>query len=436
MNASRTVPIGLLSLCLAASAAQAQSRPSGTKAAAPRQIPAIEVEKLVAPIALYPDVLVAQILPAATFPTDVVMAARWLRTKPDMEKLLDQKWDPSVLSLCNYPDIIYKMDADLEWTNALGAAFLDHQQELMNAIQALRAKAHAAGVLQSNEQQTIVQEKANILIVPASPQTVYVPQYDPQVIYVEDDDDDEVSVGTAVTASAISFAAGMALGAWLDMDCDWGGCCVNYCQPGYWGGYARLYGPTAVAWGNSWAAAVGPRRAAYVGPHGAAYAGPRGAAARRNGHGAAWARPTPYGRPSYTGRYASYGQYSNYRRGGGAGNTYNLNRSNVNVDRGDRSYYQGGQRTNYQGGNRANYGGASGQQRQYSGEQKQYSGQRPQAQNRSSGYSQRSSRAFGSSGYGSQVNRSSSRGYSSRGYSGRSYSGGGRSMRGGGGRRR
>ncbi len=104
-----------------------------------------ELKDLLGPIALYPDVLLAQILPASTFPTEIVMAARWLRTKPDMSKLTDQPWDPSVLALCNYPSVIEMMDKDLDWTNALGAAFLSQQQDVMNTIQDLRREAQASG---------------------------------------------------------------------------------------------------------------------------------------------------------------------------------------------------------------------------------------------------------------------------------------------------
>jgi len=336
---------------MACTAAMAQTNaPPAPPAAGAGAIPATtkltiaEIERIVAPIALYPDVLLAQVLPASTFPMDVVLAARWLRSKPDMGKLLEKPWDPSVLSLCHYPDAVYKLDADLEWTNALGATFLDQQADLMSAIQSLRAKAKTAGSLQSTPQQVVVAEEESIRIVPADPQVVYVPQYNPQVIYVEDDDDDWV--GAAAVASAISFGAGMAMGAWLDTDCDWHGGVVHYCRPGYWGGYGPIHGHVGVAWGDDWAAAVGPRRAAISGENGGAYVGPRGAAVwGDNGHGAAWSRGGAVARPYNSGRYANYGAGVNragqvnratqVNRGMvGSNNQVNINHNNVNIDRG------------------------------------------------------------------------------------------------------
>ncbi len=129
-------------------AAQAASQPAAANQGT--GLPPEELEKILAPIALYPDVLLAQLLPAATFPLDIVQAARWLRSKADMSKLQDQPWNSSVLALCNYPDILYKMDEDLDWTNALGAAFLDQQKDVMETIQDLRRRAQASGALEEH----------------------------------------------------------------------------------------------------------------------------------------------------------------------------------------------------------------------------------------------------------------------------------------------
>jgi uncharacterized membrane protein YgcG len=322
-------------------------------------LPPDEILRLVAPIALYPDVLIAQILPAATFPTDVVMAARWLRTKPDLGQLEKKPWDASVQALCRYPEVLDKLDQDLDWTNALGAAFLAQGEDVMKAIQSARETAQARGVLQTNPQQTVVVEQEAIRIVPTQATVIYVPQYSPQIIYVEDDDD-HVSTGAAATAAAVSFGAGLALGAWLDMDCGWHGYSVHYCKPGYWGGYAHR---GAIAVGDDWVAGVGPRRAFAAGEDRGFYAGPRGAAVWGENGGAAWRRPPGAApRPAYTGRYAAYGNRNAYNRSGNfSNNQVNVNRNNVNIDRGDRTNIAGGSRTNVGGGDRTNLGRDAGQ---------------------------------------------------------------------------
>jgi hypothetical protein len=308
---------------------------SSPATAAPEQsagLPLEELETLLAPIALYPDVLLAQILPASTFPVDIVLAARWLRTNPDMSTLLEQKWDPSVLALCNYPEVIYMLDKDLDWTNAVGTAFLSQQPDVMNAIQELRRKAEVSGALRSTAQQAVVSDEGYIRIVPTQEDTVYVPQYDPQAVYAPE---------PAETETAISFGAGLPLGAWLNTDCDWPYGGVVWCQPGYWGGW-RYAG--AVHWNaGGWAA---------FGPHGAAVRGD-------HGRGAAWTRRTPYGTPAYTGRYASYGAQGNrnaqINRGPGvADNQVNVHRTAAIVDRGYGTDFQGGNLANTQGRDRTN----------------------------------------------------------------------------------
>ncbi len=341
-GAAIVVVLALPSIHPISAAAQAANGAS-TASGGGETLPPEEIARLVAPIALYPDVLIAQILPAATFPTDVVMAARWLQTKPDMAKLDEQSWDASVKALCRYPTVLQKLDADLEWTNALGAAFLDQGDDVMDAIQEARKTAQERGVLQTTKEQTIVVEQEVVRIVPTQPNVVYVPQYSPQVIYIDDDDDDDVSVAGAATAAAVSFGAGMALGAWLDMDCGWHGHGVYYCKPGYWGGYAHL---GAIAVGDDWVAGVGPRRAFAAGEDRGFYAGPRGAAVWGENGGAAWRRPAGVApRPVYSGRYAGYGNRTQVNRSGNfSNNQINYNRNNINIDRGDRTNIGGGSR--------------------------------------------------------------------------------------------
>jgi hypothetical protein len=144
-----------------------------------------QLEKLVARIALYPDDLVALILPASTNPLQIVQADRFLaKRKADATTPINDKWDDSVKSLVNYPEVIASMSADLDWTAALGEAVVADQGEVLQAVQAFRRKAQAVGNLKSDSKQTVVVEKEIITIVPADPQVIYVPQYDPNAVVV------------------------------------------------------------------------------------------------------------------------------------------------------------------------------------------------------------------------------------------------------------
>ena len=139
-----------------------------------------ELDKLVGPIALYPDDLVAIILPASTNPLQLVQADRFLdKRKADPKPPIDEKWDDAVKSLLNYPDIVKKMSADLDWTSALGEAVVADQGAVLDAVQSFRRKAQAAGNLKTDGKQVVVVEKEIITIVPADPQVIYVPQYNP-----------------------------------------------------------------------------------------------------------------------------------------------------------------------------------------------------------------------------------------------------------------
>jgi len=148
-----------------------------------------ELDQILAPIALYPDSLLAQILMAATYPLEVVQADRWVRSNrnlpPDaLNDALDrQNWDPSVKALVPFPNILTMMSERLDWTQQVGDAFLAQEADVMATIQDLRAKAYAAGNLRSTQQQTVSRQGAIIVIEPASPQVVYVPVYSPMVVY-------------------------------------------------------------------------------------------------------------------------------------------------------------------------------------------------------------------------------------------------------------
>ena len=162
-------------------------------AAQPAPFKKEEIEQLVAPIALYPDALVAQILMASTYPLEVVSAARWSKANPNVkDKALEdamqkQTWDPSVKSLAAFPSVLAMLNDKLDMTQKLGDAFLGQQKEVMAAIQGLRAKAEKAGNLKSGKEQKVTTEQEGgttvIKIEPADPQVVYVPTYNPTVVY-------------------------------------------------------------------------------------------------------------------------------------------------------------------------------------------------------------------------------------------------------------
>jgi hypothetical protein len=156
-----------------------------------------ELEQLVAPIALYPDSVLAQVLMASTYPLEIVEAARWSKEHKDVKadaltkEMEKQSWDLSVKTLTNFPDVLAMMNEKLDWTQKLGDAFLAQQKDVMDAVQRLRAKAKAEGNLKSTKEQTVKTEPApagsstttTIIIEPADPEVVYVPTYNPTVVY-------------------------------------------------------------------------------------------------------------------------------------------------------------------------------------------------------------------------------------------------------------
>jgi len=149
-----------------------------------------QLEQLVAPIALYPDALLAQILMAATYPLEIVEADRWIRGQPDLkgdaldEALKQKDWDPSVKSLTTLPDVLKQMSENLDWTQDLGDAFLAQKNDLMDTVQRMRGLAYDAGNLETTEQQTIEQQPDKIIVIQStSPEVIYVPTYSPTVVY-------------------------------------------------------------------------------------------------------------------------------------------------------------------------------------------------------------------------------------------------------------
>jgi Protein of unknown function (DUF3300) len=182
-----------------------------------------ELDQILAPIALHPDPLISQILMASTYPLEVALAERWTKQNSSLKgdaltKALEaQDWDPSVKSLVNFPQVLTMMSEKLDWTQRLGDAFLADQKKVLDTIQSLRAKAQASGNLKTTTEQTVIVEEKIIKIEPANPQVVYVPTYNPTVVY-----------GAwpypayppyayyppgYVASSAMWFGAGMAMGA-------------------------------------------------------------------------------------------------------------------------------------------------------------------------------------------------------------------------------
>lgn len=191
-----------------------------------------ELDQLLAPIALHPDPLISQILMASTYPLEVAIADRWVKQNPSLKgdaltsALENQDWDPSVKSLVNFPQVLAMMSEKLDWTQRLGDAFLADQKKVLDTIQSLRAKAKASGHLETTKEQTVIVEEKIIKIEPANPQVVYVPSYNPTVVY-----------GAwpypayppyyyyppgYIASSMMWFGAGMAIGAAWGYA--WGGC--------------------------------------------------------------------------------------------------------------------------------------------------------------------------------------------------------------------
>jgi hypothetical protein len=175
-----------------------------------------DLEQLTAPVALYPDAILAQVLVACSYPDDVISAAQWLNAGNDPQGIDDQDWDLSVKGVARYPSALNYMASHVDWMNDLGDAFVNQESDVMTSVQLLRAQANAAGNLVSNDQQQVVIDGDVVEIIPADPQVIYVPQYDPQVVYVER----RRFVGER-WEPLVSFGVGIRVGDWLRHDCDW-----------------------------------------------------------------------------------------------------------------------------------------------------------------------------------------------------------------------
>jgi len=229
-------------------------------------VPDSDLDALVAPIALYPDALVAQILGAATYPDQVEAADTFIKANYNLsgdalvQAASDKEWDPSVMALMQFPSVLDKLAKNLGWTSALGDVSANQQADVMAAIQRMRAKAFAAGNLKSGEQIKVVKESPDIIVIqPANPQIVYVPTYNPTVVYGTTVTTPGYSAGDVAAVAILSFGVGIAVGAMINSSsCGWGyyGWRMNwtgrvvYCgsgpyygNPYWWGGYYPGYRP-------------------------------------------------------------------------------------------------------------------------------------------------------------------------------------------------
>src|ERR1700756_4253872 len=209
------------------------------------KIPPDQLDSLVAPIALYPDPMLAQTLAASTYPLELIQLQQWLAKNPGLkdkelaDAVMKQPWDPSVQAMAALPDLVKRLADDIQWTTDLGNAFLAQQSDVMEAVQRMRKKAQGTGNLKSTEQQKVeikvVESKEVIVIEQANPEVVYVPSYNPVVVYGP-----PVypyyplyypGWGYYATGMAISFGIGVMMGAFWSggwgWGCGWGGNNVN-----------------------------------------------------------------------------------------------------------------------------------------------------------------------------------------------------------------
>jgi uncharacterized membrane protein YgcG len=389
-------------LVLATAPAQAQDAP-------PANLNASQIDALTSPIALYPDALVAQVLAASTYPNEITEAAQWLQANSNLQgqALMDavnqQQWDPSVQALTQFPSVLDNMANNLSWTSALGSAYYNQPQDVMNSVQRLRAQAQAAGNLKSNSQITVVQQAPQTIVIqPTNPQVVYVPTYNPTVVYGTPYSPPGYSTGAMVATGLISFGLGVAVGAAINNSCcGWG-----------WN-----------SWGMGWhGGTVVYNRNVYVSRSNIYAGGNR----YYNGN---WARPTPYN-PNYNrNNYYNNNRVNNVNHNNVTQNNVtinnvnnnNVNRNNVNNNNVNRNNVNNNRVNNNVNNNNINRPNNGNQQN------------RPQntANNGSRGYGENKSPgtktgAFSGYGAGGNARTESSRGRESFGGGGGNHGGGGR----------
>lgn len=189
-----------------------------------------ELDELLSRIALYPDPLLAQIIPASTFVEQLQEAQGTLNGSADEARIDDQNWDVSVKSVAHYPPVLKMMVDDVDWTTSLGQAYVLQPEDVGRSIQRLRADAYDIGNLETTPQQEVVESGDVINIYPAQAKTIYVPQYNSETVYTEppQETSDGVSTGAVIATAAIAFGAGLIIGSWLNNDYDYYGRGIYY----------------------------------------------------------------------------------------------------------------------------------------------------------------------------------------------------------------
>ena len=402
---------------LAQEAAAAPQEAPAESAAEPEaeKLPPDQLDSLVAPIALYPDPLLAQTLAASTYPLELIQLQQWLAKNKDLkdkalaDAIAKQPWDPAIQSMAAVPEVVKRLADDIQWTTELGDAFLAQGDDVMDAVQRMRKKADEKGALKSNEQQTVetkvVESKTVIVVQPTNPEVVYVPSYNPTVVYPP-----PVYPYPPVYyppyypgAGLVTFGVGMAMGAAI-----WGGSCCG-CN---WGGGGNNIN---INNNNNFNRNTNVNRGGGGSGNWSHNSQHRGGAPYSNKATANKYGGSARGQSSGTRQASARQQGGAGSRGGGAGAS---TRSTGGAGAGASSRSAGAA-----GGSRSGGAGASTRS----------SGAGSSARS-SGGGSSRSSSAFGggSGGYSGSSARSSS----SRGSSSMSRGGGGGSRGGGGGRRR
>lgn len=416
----------------------------------PPKIPADQLDSLVAPIALYPDPLLSQVLVASTYPLEIIQLQQWLEKNKNLNdkalvnEISKQPWDPSIQAMAALPEVVKRLADDVQWTTDLGNAFLAQQSDVMDAIQRMRQKAQDKGALKSNEQlrveTKVVENKTVIVIEQTSPEVVYVPSYAPVYVYGEPVYPypaiyyPTYPTGTVVAASAISFGVGVMLGAaWSGgwgWGCGWGDNDIDINVNNNFNRNTNISGGNRlnnISGGNKWqhnprhrGGAPYPNRGTadrFGGTaRGDSLANRQRAAGReldrREGSLGSANRGTAGDRRGVSGRDGVGDRGSARNRSGGAGEARASDRSRSPGNRGASGDRIGSRNVGNSSGNRGGFGDGSG-----------YSASR-----------ERASSSRGSSSIGGS--RGSYGGASRGGGGGASRAGGGGGGRGGGGRRR
>src|SRR6516164_7208468 len=216
---------------------QQSSTPASATGGQQAKIPPEQLDSLVAPLALYPDPLLAQVLAASTYPLEIVQLQQWLSRNSNLKdkELADavakETWDPSVQALAAVPDVVKRLGDDIQWTADLGNAFLAQQSDVMDAVQRMRRKAEDKGTLQATALQTVdtkvIDNKSVVVIEPANPEVLYVPSYNPEAVYGPAEYPYPPIYYPPWAGAAISFGAGLLMGAFWGggwgWGCGWGG---------------------------------------------------------------------------------------------------------------------------------------------------------------------------------------------------------------------